>query len=366
MTLRDTSVWVAASGALAKKGRTQPSPESLRPTGPNYVRYEDVYVSGDDLQAVVNRVTGNKVLTFPEGVFFIPNNFSNGYRDGVRLGDPSGGPGCRGFAGSGRNTIFKMASSNQTGWVSGASPYMLIDAISSTAYPAITVEFRNFQIQGTNLGHEYNGLRLERANGVIDNLYINGISGYDKIPPGETGAISLNKVTSLAITNTEIDGRRNGVRVSSSPIMPNNSSNILVEDCYLHHTLTGGGGIAWFNSSDSVVRNVRSEYIGSGSGKLSGYCFNHEQSTRITYYDPIMVCDRNAVGGTLHMSLNADAARGGVDCVVTVNNPTWDATSVGSGKFCVETWTMVGQQQVSPPLVYDASGNPLPFTWIHP
>lgn len=369
---RRSALGIGAAAALGlATGQLGNAPTSAaavatRPTGPGYVRYEDLYRSGDDLQTVINKVTGNRVLTFPEGVFTIPPNFRNGYKDGVRLGHRSYGAGCRGLAGSGPTTIFRMTSSNQPKWTSGASPYMLIHAISSSGYPNINVEFRNFQIQGTNLGHEYNGLRLSRAQGLIDNVYINGITGYDSVPPGETGGISLFQCSSLRITNTEVDGRRAGARVSSSPVMVNNSSGITFQDCYFHHSLTGGGGIAWFESRDSTVTRVRSEYIGTGTGKFSGVCFNHEQSTRITYNSPVMVCDRKTTGGTLHMALNSDSARGGTDCVLTVNNPKWDATSVGGGKFVVETWTMKTQAQKSAPRVFGPTGAALPFTWVHP
>lgn len=364
-TLRATSGgWKnLRTGQLVPAGTGGPTE---RPVGPNYVRYEDTYVSGDTLQDTINRVTGNRVLTFPEGVFLLPDNFSNGYLDGVRLGHPTVGAGCRGFAGSGRNTIFKMLSSNRTAWASGASPYMLIDAVSPSAEPMINVEFRNFRIEGTDLGHEYHGLRLDRANGLVENVYITGISGFNKVPPGETGSISIFKTTDMTIRNVEVDGRRNGERVSSACIMPNNSSGLLIEDVYLHHTKYGGGGIAWFHTTDSVVNNARVEYIGSGSGLYSAYSFNHEQSTRIVYNSPKMICDRNNVGGTLHMGVNSDGARGGTDCIITVNNPTWDATSVGSGRFCVETWTLDQQMQRTPPIVTGPTGAPLEYFYINP
>lgn len=338
-----------------------------RKSGPGYVRYEDLYVAGDDLQDVVNRVTGNRALTFPEGVFKIPNNFKYGYYNGVRMGHRDLGAGCRGFSGSGRNTIFEMDSSNLTGWPSGASPYYLIETVPHDSDPEIEVEHSNYQIRGTNLGHEYHGLHLDRCTGVIDNVYINGITGYDKVPPGETGSISFRRMhNGLHIKNVEIDGRRNGELVASSPIMPNYSSNVTMDNVYVHHTLTGGGGIAWFNSSDSVVNNFRAEYIGSGPGKRGGYGANHEQTTRITYNNPTIICNRNEVGGTLHMSLNADPARGGVDCELIINNPTWDATAVGGGRFCVETWLLDGQMQRTPPKVYDANGDPLEYYYINP
>jgi hypothetical protein len=347
-------------GAAALRSAT------VRKTGAKYVRYEDVYVSGDNLQQTINRVTGNRVLTFPEGTFIIPPNFAYGYHDGIRLGHPRWGAGCRGLSGSGRGTIFKMLSNNQPAWTSGAVPYYLIDAVPGT--PSIQVEFSNFYLQGTDLGIVYQGLRLEMCSqSLIENVYITGITGSDKIPPGETGSISLNRCSYVTINDVECDGRRNGVRVSASLIMPNNSDHITVNRAYLHHTKHGGGGIAWFCTNDSVVNDTRSEYIGSGTGIKSGYCFNHEQSNRLVYNNPTMICDRNTTGGTLHMSLNADSARGGVDNVLTVNNPKWDTTAVGGGKFVVHTWDLgANQKQRRAPDVYASGSTRLPYDFLIP
>lgn len=108
---RRSALGLGAAAALGlaagQLGNATPSAAAIaRPTGTGYVRYEDLYSSGNDLQTVINKVTGNRVLTFPEGVFTIPSNFRYGYKDGVRLGNRSGGAGCRGLVGSGRNTIF--------------------------------------------------------------------------------------------------------------------------------------------------------------------------------------------------------------------------------------------------------------------
>ena len=341
-----------------------------RKTGANYVRYEDVYVAGDDLQKTINRVTGNRVLTFPEGVFLIPNNFPNGYLDGVRIGHRDAGAGCRGLSGSGRKTIFKMVTSKRAAPTSGTNPLMLIDAVPRGADPMISVEFSNFHLQGTNLGHDYNGLRLERCTkSLVENVYITGIKGSNKVPPGETGSVQTQKCSYLTLDNVELDGRLDGVRVAASLFMVNSSDHITVNKCYFHHTYTGGGGIAWFGSSDGTVTDTRSEYIGTGTGNRSGYCFNHEQTTRIVYNRPTMICDRNTTGGTLHMSLNADTGRGGVDCAITVHDPKWDATSVGGGKFVVETWSLAGagsQAQRTAPKVYNAAGGALAYTYLNP
>src|SRR4051794_37669503 len=89
------------SGVLRRAGRTLAG--NVRPSGPGYVRYEDLYVGGDTLQQTFNRVTGNDILTFPEGEFIFDDGFTNGYYDCIRVPTT-----CGGIAGSGNGTVFRM------------------------------------------------------------------------------------------------------------------------------------------------------------------------------------------------------------------------------------------------------------------
>lgn len=369
------SLYLARSRPSRAGGVTPTIPLGVRPEGAKYVRYEDLYVAGDTLQQTLNRVNDLKVLTFPEGVFKIPNHFSNGYQDGVRIGN-GGATNCQGIAGSGRNTIFEMDASNRTQpnyAAFEANNFFLIQG-NGENYPGGKrpgMEFRNFQLRGTLLGsdHDHNGLRIDSCRDfLIENLFINGIKGSDKIPPGETGSISLWRNQGGMVADTELDGRRNGVRVSSALLMPNNGSDLTVERGYFHHTKYGGGGIAWYVYNGGIVRDTRSEYIGSGSGILSGYSFNHEQANNIVYYNPVMISDRNGVGGTGHMSFNSDSARGGVDNTLTVYNPQWDSTSIGGGRFFIEIWNLgANQVQRRPADVYGPDGvTKLPYYLVDP
>lgn len=367
------------NGMWVARGRNDRLPSlgpAGRKTGPNYVRYEDLYVPGDDLQQTLNRVTGNKVMTFPNGTFIIPSDFRYGYMDGIRVGN-GGATNCNGISGSGPGTIFKMLSSNRPQPNYGAfeaNNFFLMQANGENwaggRRPGM--EFSNFHLQGTQLGADvdHNGLRFQDClDLLVEDVLVTGIKGSDAIPPGETGSISLHRNTGGLIRRVELDGRRDGVKVSSALLMPNNGSDLTVEDSYLHHTRYGGGGIAWYIYNGGIVRNVRSHYIGSGTGKFSGYSFNHEQAQNIVYYNPDMIADRDATGGggTLHMSLNSDSARGGVDNILTVHNPKWDPTSVGNGRFVVHTWDLgANQVQRTKPRVYDAQGNPLDFFYILP
>jgi len=344
-----------------------------------------------DLQTLCGRVTGNRVLTFPNGTFLLPNNFPTAFQstpypagDGIRFGHAQYAPGCRGISGSGPGTIFKMLSSNRPQPSGGALQpnfYMLMNANQTGTVGVLDrPEFSNFTLEGTLLGsnHDYNGLRLENCqNGLIENVTITGITGSNKIPPGETGAITFNNCHYMTINDTEVDGRRAGSPVSSSCIMLNNSDHMYGNRVYTHHTLTGGGGWAWFHTQYGTLTDCRSEYIGTGKGNLSGYCFNHEQAQDIDYIRPSMIGTFNGTIDSKHMSMNVDMNRENFGATrLRVFNPTYNALqNVGSGKFVIETWTLTDPDdghdiqgaRTSPQVYSDLAGNTvLPFTWVHP
>ncbi len=113
---RRTLLRVAAAAVpAAAVGVTLPQVASaapVRPSGSGYVRWEDLYRSGDTFQAVVNKVTNNRILTLPEGTFTF-RDFRNGYYDGIRVGDGTAA-GCKGIVGSGRNTIIRGVANTAT------------------------------------------------------------------------------------------------------------------------------------------------------------------------------------------------------------------------------------------------------------
>jgi hypothetical protein len=336
-----------------------------RKSGAGYVRYEDLYSSNDsDLQVTLNKVQNLDKMTFPEGEFIIPPSFSKGFKDGIRVGN-GGATNCNGISGSGKNTVFKMLTSTATqpNYAEFEANNFFLMQANGENWPGGRrpgMEFSQFTLEGTQLGadHDHNGLRFDSClNLLVEDVWVTGIKGSNKIPPGETGSISLFRNTGGTIRRVDLDGRRNGTRVSAALLMPNNGSNLTVEDSYFHHTRYGGGGIAWYVYDGGVVRNCRSHYIGTGSGIFAGYSFNHEQANNIVYYNPDMISDRNTTGGTGHMSINSDSARGGVDNTLTVYNPKWDATGVGGGRFYAEIWNLgANQVQRKPPTVYGPDG----------
>jgi hypothetical protein len=300
---------------------------SLRPTGAGYVRYEDTYVSGDTLQQTFNRVTGGKVLTFPEGTFTF-SDFANGYYDGVRIG-PSGASGCGGIAGSGRGTVFKMVANSSTkqsigNATSGTNPCFLINVQGTSGSPLTAPVLQNFSLIGTAQGHYYNGIMVGYCNdAVISGLYLLGASpGYANYPPGETFGIDVWHSPRCTLKNTEIDGRdTNGTRTCASPFGWNNTTDAYVYNCYVHHSKAGMP--TWWYTVNVTTRNLRSEYNGSGSGQLNGYGLNHENVTGIVrHYNPTLIIDKPGGNSGLHMSLNSSSTN---DNDVQIIEPIFDA-----------------------------------------
>lgn len=338
------------SGNLVRKDRTTVPVTSGRPTGAAYVRYEDLYINGDTLQQTLNRCTGNRIVTFPEGDFVF-RDFANGYVDGIRLGS-GGATGCRGLVGSGRGTVFKMAAGSSTkqtqgNTTTGTNPCMLITTGNVTS-PVL----QNFTLLGTDQGHFYNGIQVGTSpDALVDGLYLKGASpGFANYPPGETFGISLWRSPRAYVRNVEVDGRNEaGTRVSASPIGWNTTTDALIEDSYLHHAVAGM--LTFWETTNITSRNVRVEYNGSGGGKLSGTGINHENSGGvIRHYNPSILIDRASGNSGLHMSLQ-NAHQNEPD--VQVIEPIFDAgPTAGCFSLMVSNNYPGGaQQQTSMPTI---------------
>lgn len=316
------------SGVLRRAGRGIAG--DVRPTGADYVRYEDLYVSGDTLQQTINRATGNRILTFPEGEFVFDQAFTNGYHDCIRIPTT-----CRGIAGSGDGTVFRfpagLASAAKrtigTDGIDGTNPLYLffIDNVSN-AY------FGHFKLVGDpDPGLYYNGIGINNGpDSIFENLKLVGASpGFSNFPPGETFGIGINHCDRTTVRDCDVDGRdETGTRVCASPIGWNNSTDSFMVNGYYHHAKTGM--VTWYKITNVTTYNVRSEYNGSGGGNQSGDAFNHERVAGIVQHNnPTLICDYNSAGGNrgLHMSMGSDEST----ATYTINEPVFDAAGLPNG-----------------------------------
>lgn len=313
-----------------------------RPTGTAYVRYEDLYKPGMTLQAVIQKVPSGKILTFPEGEFTFRDFTSPvGWYDGIRITTN-----CRGLVGSGRGTVFKMVANSSTKRSAvpsqsqgGTNPTTLM-RIANVANPVLM----NFSVIGTPQGHYYNGLKITGcSNALVDGLYLRGASPGNTIsPPGETMGLSFSKVTGGTLRNTEIDGRDTaGTRVTSTCLAGLNSTNLVYENVYVHHTYAGS--VSYYESVNVSTTGLRLEYCGTGTGPRSGSTLNHENvSGRIRHTRPTIIADKAGSGQPgLHITL-----QNGKQDVPDVSflDITHDAGPGSSGCFAV----MIGDNYKDP------------------
>lgn len=345
-------------GALLGSGATAAA-ATTRPTGSGTVRYEDLYRAGDDIRRVLAKV-GTRVLTLPEGLFEV-RNFQDPAQ-AIRIP-----PNVRGIVGSGRGTVIRIKprtstfGNNRTAVPArGANQLFVLRMMDGRGQL-----LRNFKVEGTEQGHLYNGVMVGRSSSpTMDGLYITGVPGDANYPPGETVSIDVYRGSGSTILNTEVDGRRaDGVRYASSPIGYNFHTGGVVRSSYVHHTRTGGGGIAYYKSSDCKTYDLRSEYIGSGRGNQAGHPLNHEGSTRITHVNPTLIVNRTTGGNTgVHVTWDNDM----FDGRLTIQNPTWDDPHAGHGRLLIQTHHPygAGQKQVTAPTVTDARGAKLAVTWL--
>lgn len=244
------------------------------------VRYEDLYRSGDTLQATLNRCTGGRVVSFPAGVFEF-SGFSQGWYDGIRIGS-GGATGCRGIVGSGRNTIFQMKANTGVMPNDTYRQLMCVDLLGQGA-----AYLGNFQLRGTEQPlTRWGGISIHNSPGtVLEWLYCNGASrGYLNRPPGETMAIAINRSNDTTIRDCEVDARHPVTRArwGASPIGWNGSwdnyvRNAKVQRTYVHHSVAG---MTTFWLTDGVqMDNFHSFSCGSGTGGLAGSQINFEEVT---------------------------------------------------------------------------------------
>ncbi len=358
---RRTALRLAAVSLPALAGLTLPSVASAatapaRPTGAAYVSYESLYRSGDTLQGVINRVTGNRVLTLPEGNFGF-RDFTQGYYDGIRIGTGTSAN-CRGLVGSGRNTIIRgVANSASRNAGNGICGNQLTIGNKSNAV------LSNFTLKGSpQNGMYYTGIVVNNCpDAVVSWLYLRGGSrGYAQKPPGETFGINVMRSARVTISDTEIDGRDDaGVRVAVSPIGFNNATDAKVLRTYCHHGRAGM--MTFYETTNIYTEDYRCFSTSTGPGDLTGSGINHEQSQgAIKHVRPQLIINGHYAKTADHTEstgMHISIANTRQDLTnVQIVEPSWDPGPGTTGMLCFsirDGYTVAGQRNKirTPPTV---------------
>lgn len=310
-------------------------PIDTRLEGPRAVRYEDLYAPGDDLQAVVNKVTGGRILTFPDGEFLFGDFKYGDTYSALDFGRdvPSAntkGTGCIGIWGN-RETVFRQPNGISTkASATGVTtnPLHLIHAWGATGGV-----MKNFSIIGGDQGHDFNGIRFSQSLApTVENVYVEGVQGSMNYPPGETFGINFWRSQYAALLHSEVDGRRGGAggpRIGASPFGWNSTTDAYVRDVYTHHGKTGMG--TWWQTRNIHTVDYRNDYMATGRSFLSGSIINHENVGGVIRHVRMRgIIDRESGNTGLHIGVNNSSKYGYPDATdIQILEPTFDPGPTG-------------------------------------
>lgn len=369
-------------------------PEVEPPTGPGYVRYQDLHQEGDTVGQALNRLDRPAIVTFPPGIFLLQDFLHHGgaidcKKQFVR-GIIGSGSGVLHDEGAG-GTIFKMAENSSTMAGTPAAPSQSQGGSTQLwVIRAVDVEgdltFKNFQIKGTEQGHNYHGLYafLPQGRITISNVKVSGVAGDNGAPPGETFGISAYAGTTnqVVIENCEVDGRRSdepgALWYSAAGITTGRSIGSVIRNCHSHHN--GAASFVFYRAFDALLENC---IIGTTEPRRHAYSttlrpgrVNQEETDGIVHRNCVYLHgDQNQGVHITHSNTNRSFTIGGVtrsvvDGSLIVHNPVY--TNIwGDNYFYIESWltgidgTVNNDSMVTPPAVKRTDGTNLPYKWAH-
>lgn len=282
-----------------------------RPSGPGYVRYEDLAAPGDGLREVLAKVTNQDILTLPVGTFEFDNFAQGGAAAGLRIGNDADINRVGGIIGSGRGTILRMVagSSDKTPPTAAGTtnPYYLVHF-----WKQDRAVFANLTLEGTEQGHPYGGLRFSYCKSVEwHHVYFKGCwPGYSNFPPGETFGVNCYYSPNHYGHDNEYDGRLNGVRACASPYGSNTTENAYLRREYAHDGFAGM--FTWWETTNIFTVDVRHEDMAFQGNPRNGQGLNHEKvGGVIRHIRPKLKINRESGNTGLHISLNNSTGAAG-------------------------------------------------------
>ena len=359
---------------------------TMRPTGADYIRYEDLYRSGDSVGAALARLTSAKIVTFPEGRFSC-RDFNTGYLAGIAV--PAL---CRGIVGSGpgtlggsTGTVFTMDSWSSTKGngkrdssghlyvpVQGSSTPTQLVLLKQANQKAPSV-WKNFQVVGSEQGHIFSGFQVHETAGAnqFENLLVAGWSGNAGSPPGETTGLAVSGRGAHTMVQVESDGRRTvgGTIFGAMGVTFQNSSGATFRSCYSHHMRTAN--YVMFQSLDGRMVDCTADALSAGSLGIGNGGINLERTAGWVLTNPVMIGRSRKVHLT-HSNDNWTYNRYGITRSVSngslklVNpgfNDLW-----GNNQLMIQSWNPYwnGDTMSTPPLVVKSDGvTHQPYEWHH-
>lgn len=319
------------------------NPPMSRPTGPGYVRYEDLYQPGDTVWQAMQRLATPAVITFPEGIF----EFSNFQNSDSRI-QPAGiqvPKICKGIVGSGpgtrggtTGTIFRMKPNTST--YASSVPDQSTGLPNQLSFiniesPSYAIELGQFQVQGTDQGHNYHTLRcygLPSGSKAYD-LLIYGWAGDAPGPPGETFGMAFHGNSGQSLQQIEVDGRRAGDDATcygAAGITFQNTVGSTADSLNIHHC-RGNNFVFWQTFNSTLSNSFLDKHTITAATTTAGSVVNLERTNGCQ----ILNCTLNGNPGSRqgwHISHSNDTGSmtiAGTSYSYTagnlkVINPTWN------------------------------------------
>lgn len=357
-----------------------------RPTGSDYVRYEQLYRSGDTVSDALGRLTEPKIVTFPEGKFEC-SDFNSGYQAGITI--PSI---CRGILGSGKGqtggasgTVFTIRpmSSRKGNGRRDAQGQLYVPVQDDKTPCQLTVlkqlnqrspsVFGHFQVAGTEQGHLFNAFQVYGTAGSnkFSDVLVTGWDGDAGAPPGETYGLAVNGPGQHALLRVEADGRRTkeGEVFGAMGITMQNTVGAVLTDCKAHHTRAAG--FVAFQSFDGTLKRFACDARIDEDRRVGNGSYNFERTGGWILKD----CTFTGRPRKVHVTHSNDSwtlTRGGrtystSDGKLTIVNPTYNDLW-GNNHLMIQSWTPYwnGDTIRTAPLVVKSDGKTLVrYSWVH-
>jgi hypothetical protein len=164
-----------------------------------------------------------------------------------------------GIIGAGtRATAFRMVPRSST--AAGAIPteFPQSNRLSLMRVTGPSPRLSGFSLLGSEQGHPYNGLLVERTTGArITDLCVAGVPGADHQPPGETFGIADYRTVGSVYRRVQVDGRH----VGAAGFGANVSRDLTVIDSRFFDNRYSAGATFW-EVDGITLRNVAS--VGNG------------------------------------------------------------------------------------------------------
>lgn len=147
-------------------------------------------------------------------------------------------------------TVFEVASGTSTHAADIPTTFPSTNQLSVVRVDGTNTVLRGFGVQGTDQGHLYNGLRVERVTGLrASDIRVSAIPGGSASPPGETFGINDFRTVGSQWSRVVVDG----AGVGASGFGVNNATDIRICDTVSKDNPHGMGFAFWQSSGIRCV-----------------------------------------------------------------------------------------------------------------